>query len=218
MSDYIKLLPKHLIKRYKSWKLTEYQKNKSWFNKVALKTEKPKAMIISCCDSRTNAILIFKAYNGEFFVHSNIANLVPPYKTNGDSYGTSAAVEYAVKSLKISNIIIMGHSNCGGIRNGYKLFQNKKNFKNLIFLKKWLHFLKPAFKKIIKKHHNFSNQKMIKELEKESIIISINNLKKFPFIKKLIINKRLVIHGVWHDIRSGNIESLDPKTMNFIKI
>ena len=76
---------------------------------------------------------MFGADIGEFFIHRNIANLVPPYNTDGDHHGTSAAVEYAVKTLHVSNIIILGHSHCGGIRNGYKLFSSDEISNDSIF-------------------------------------------------------------------------------------
>ena len=103
----IKILPSYLIKRYKGWKATGYEENKSWYNKIALEGQNPRAMVVSCCDSRIHVTSMFGADNGEFFIHRNIANLVPPYDPDGDHHGTSAAVEYAVKTLHISHIYLI---------------------------------------------------------------------------------------------------------------
>ena len=150
MSNYIKFLPNYLIKKYRGWKETIYEDNKSWYNKISKEGQKPSSMVISCCDSRIHVTSIFGADNGEFFIHRNIANLVPPFNPNGDHHGTSAAVEYAVKILKVSNIIIMGHSKCGGINNGYHLCNGNFNNKvETIFMDKWLNILQPAFKKVL---------------------------------------------------------------------
>jgi carbonic anhydrase len=73
-------------------------------------------MVISCCDSRVHVTSIFGADEGEFFIHRNIANLVPPYNPDGEYHGTSAAVEYAVTSLGVAHIVVLGHSNCGGVK------------------------------------------------------------------------------------------------------
>ena len=176
-------------------------------------------MVISCCDSRIHVTSIFGADSGEFFIHRNIANLVPPYNPNGDHHGTSAAVEYAVKILKVSNIIIMGHSKCGGINNGYHLC--KGNFNNkleTIFMDKWLNILKPAFKKVLSNNKNITDEVGIEILEKESIKTSLNNLIKFPFIKSSLDKQELALHGLWHDIGTGSIESLDPISLKFVKI
>ena len=218
MSEFINFLPAYLIKRYKEWKATGYEDNKSWYNKIASEGQNPSTMIISCCDARIHVTSIFGADSGEFFIHRNIANLVPPYNPNGDHHGTSAAVEYAVKTLKVSNIIVMGHSKCGGINKGYYLSKGENNSEKTIFVEKWLSILESSYKNVINKNKKISDHLGINALEKESIKTSINNLIEFPFINILLKNKELVLHGLWHDIGTGEIESLDPVTLNFIKI
>tara|TARA_B110000014_G_C20064584_1_gene554717 strand:- start:9 stop:665 length:657 start_codon:yes stop_codon:yes gene_type:complete len=218
MSDYIKFLPSYLIKRYKNWKLTGYKKNRLWFNKIAIDGQNPSTMIISCCDSRIHVTSIFGEDKGEFFIHRNIANLVPPYNPDGDHHGTSAAVEYAVKILKVSQIIILGHSKCGGINSGYFLYKKGNSSKKNIFIDKWLNILNPSVKKILSNNKSTSIAEEIQELEKESIKTSLQNLNNFPFIAKAITNKKLILYGLWHDIGSGNLECLDPISYNFIKL
>ena len=218
MSKHINFLSPYLIKRYKGWKATGYEDNKSWYNKIASEGQSPSTMVISCCDSRIHVTSILGADNGEFFIHRNIANLVPPYNPNGDHHGTSAAVEYAIKELKVFNIIIMGHSKCGGIKSGYHLCKNNKKLKDTIFIDKWLNILKPAFQKVLEINKDINDVQGIKMLEKESVVVSINNLLDFPFVKEAVDKNLLTIHGVWHDIKTGNIESLDPKSLKFLKI
>tara|TARA_B110000116_G_scaffold271823_1_gene293845 strand:- start:26 stop:682 length:657 start_codon:yes stop_codon:yes gene_type:complete len=218
MSNHIKFLPTYLIKRYQQWKTTGYEENKSWFQKIAKEGQNPSTMFISCCDSRLHVTSLFGADNGEFFIHRNIANLVPPYNPSGDHHGTSAAVEYAIKELNISKIIIIGHSQCGGIKNGYYLCKNQETSRKTIFIDKWLNILKPAFTKVLHENQNISDNEGINNLEKESIKVSINNLIDFPFVKEAIHKNLLIIHGVWHDIGTGRIESLDPKSLEFTKI
>ena len=111
-----KPLPTYLIQRYHGWKATTFTENASWYRRLADDGQRPRAMVISCCDSRVHVTSIFGAEQGEFFIHRNIANLVPPYQPDGDHHGTSAAVEYAVKYLKVSNILVLGHSSCGGVQ------------------------------------------------------------------------------------------------------
>ena len=217
MSKNIKILPNYLINRYKVWKETKYEENKSWYKKISSAGQNPKAMVISCCDSRIHVTSMFGSDNGEFFIHRNIANLIPPYNPNGDHHGTSAAVEYAVKTLDISHIIILGHSNCGGIASGYRLCKNHPNSDKLIFVNKWLNILKPAYKNISKTDVK-SDQEGIKKLEKESIKISLKNLTDFPFIQDVLTKNELILHGLWHDIASGTLQMLDSKSMKFISI
>ena len=168
-------------------------------------------MVISCCDSRIHATSIFGADEGEFFIHRNIANLVPPYSPDGENHGTSAAIEYAIKELKVQHLIILGHKDCGGIKYGHNMHSSSANT-NYEFINKWLSILLPAYNKIQK---DISEQKQINQLEQESIKVSINNLFSFPFIKKAIDENNLSIHGLIHDIGSGNLKFLNPVHRRF---
>ena len=211
MTNKISLPPKFLIERYKKWKSNEYSKNEIQLRKLASSGQSPSTMVISCCDSRIHATSIFGADEGEFFIHRNIANLVPIYSPDGENHGTSAAIEYAIKELKVQHLIILGHKDCGGIKNGYYIHSNSTNPK-YEFINKWLSILLPAYNKIQK---DISEQKQINQLEEESIKVSINNLFSFPFIKNAIDENHLSIHGLIHDIGSGNLKFLNPVTENF---
>jgi carbonic anhydrase len=158
---------------------------------------------------------MFGAETGEFFIHRNIANLIPPYNPDGDHHGTSAAIEFAVSALEIPNIIILGHSNCGGIKNGYYLCKGENNNNDLIFVNKWLNILQPAYDSL---NQLSDDNQMISQLEKESIKVSIKNLLDFPFIQQALDSKQLSIHGLWNDIGSGELEILVPETMMFKSI
>ena len=109
-------LPEYLSRRYHGWKATSYAENRSWYRRLAEGGQHPRAMVISCCDSRVHVTSIFGADQGEFFIHRNIANLVPPYEPDGEPHGTSATVEFAVTSLKVAHLIVLGHSSCGGVK------------------------------------------------------------------------------------------------------
>ena len=204
-------LPEFLVSRYKKWKSTSYLDNQNHFKKLASFGQSPQTMVISCCDSRIHATSIFGADAGEFFIHRNIANLIPPYSPDGENHGTSAAIEYATKELKVKHLIILGHTDCGGIKSGHNLHSNTSK-PNYEFINKWLNILLPAYNKIDK---NVSKKKQIKKLEEESIKISINNLFGFPYIKKTVEEKKLSIHGLIHDIGNGELKFLNPLTEDF---
>ncbi len=207
-------LPKFLVNRYKKWISGPYLTKATKLKKLVSNGQKPSSMIISCCDSRVHATSIFGADVGEFFIHRNIANLIPPYKPDNENHGTSAAIEYATKELKIKYLIIMGHTDCGGIKSGHNLYSNKYN-KDYEFINKWLSILQPAYNKIKK---NTSEKNQIYKLGEESIKVSICNLLTFPYIKKSVENKTLSIHGLMHNIGSGELKFLNPITENFENI
>ena len=88
----VRPLPSFLVQRYNGWKATTYAENSAWYRRLAEEGQRPRAMVISCCDSRVHVTSIFGADQGEFFIHRNVANLVPPYEPDGDHHGTSATV------------------------------------------------------------------------------------------------------------------------------
>jgi carbonic anhydrase len=205
-------LPNKIINKYKKWKTDTFIKNKATYKKLALEGQSPIAMIISCCDSRVHATSMFGAETGEFFIHRNIANLIPPYNPDGDHHGTSAAIEFAVCALKIPHIIVLGHSNCGGIKNGYHLCKGDQSNEELQFVNKWLDILKPAYDMLVQLP---DEKAMISMLEKQSIINSIQNLSEFPFVQKALNSNEISIHGLWNNIGTGELEMLNPKSMLF---
>ena len=208
-------MPDYLVQRYYGWKATTYANNKSWFHKLAKDGQYPRAMIISCCDSRVHVTSIFGSDAGEFFIHRNIANLVPPFKKDEDYHGTSAAIEYAVKSLKIPHIIVLGHSTCGGVKASYDYFSgNNPSLKEESnFVASWLEILRPSFNSV---SNELSDEHKITKLEKEAVLTSVKNLTTFPFIKEALKEGSLSIHGLWHNIGTGELMSYDNKTNDFI--
>ena len=209
-----KHLPHKLLKQFQKWKSTKFEEYKDLHKKLSEEGQSPEAMIVSCCDSRVNPTSIFDANIGQFFIHRNIANLVPPCEIDIDHSGTSATLEYAIENLKISHLIILGHSNCGGIRGGYELY--KKDLlgadNNSSFLQKWLKLLLPAIKNLDK---DWPSKEAISELEKLSIVTSLNNVLTYPFALKAFENNKLSIYGLWHNISSGDLEQYNPETKTF---
>ena len=213
----LKPLPEYLVQRYYGWKATTFANNKSWYHKLAEDGQHPRAMIISCCDSRVHVTSIFGSDAGEFFIHRNIANLVPPFKEDQDYHGTSAAIEYAVKTLKIPHIIVLGHSTCGGVQSSFDYFSgnNSNLHKDSSFVASWLEILRPSYEKI---SSDLSESEKIKLLEKSTVLTSIENLTTFPFIKEAIKNETISLHGLWHDIGTGDLMFFDNKLNQFILV
>ena len=197
-------LPKFLKNRYNVWKATSYLQNEKNIKKLAKLGQKPKAMIISCCDSRVNVSSIFGAKEGDFFIHRNIANIIPSYGSTKTDHSTFATIEYAIKELKVPNFIVLGHTKCGGIKAGHSQHMKGRN-KKYQFINSWLSNLHTAYKNIPKK---LSVENQINFLEEENIRVSVHNLLQFPIVKKMVKNKKLSIFGLIYDISSGDIKSL----------
>lgn len=217
--DQAKPLPSYLIKRYQGWKATSYADNKVWYRRLADEGQHPRAMVISCCDSRVHVTSIFGADQGEFFIHRNIANLVPPYAPDGDHHGTSAAVEFAVTALKVPHLIVLGHSSCGGVSGCYDMCSGKapELEKKSSFVGRWMDILRPGYNRV-KKMNLKDEAEERRQLEKAAVVVSLENLMTFPFVKSAIDSETMSIHGLWTDIGEGGLQHYDPESGMFVDV
>ena len=204
-------LPDFLINQYKDWKENIFQKNQDLYQNLENKGQKPKAMIISCCDSRVDANQIFAVNPGDFFIHRNVANLIPDLNINNTNHEITTSIDYAILTLKISRIIILGHSNCGGIDYAFNKFSDNNN-ESETSLDNWIQSIKFSYDKVDKSQ---SKTDAIKSLEKESIINSIKNLKNYKKIDKLILDNKLQIHGLYFELITGKITQYDESSKKF---
>ena len=209
-------LPEYLIRRFQGWKATTFEENKGWYRRLADEGQRPRAMVISCCDSRVHVTAIFGADQGEFFIHRNIANLVPPYEPDGEHHGTSAALEYAVNALNVSHLIILGHSGCGGVRGCYDMCsgQAPELEEKTSFVGRWMDILRPGFERL----EDGDETARVAQLEKEAVLVSLDNLMTFPFVRAAVEADRLSLHGLWNDIGDGGLEQYDAETGTFQRI
>ena len=213
-----KPLPTYLTKRFHGWKAADYEENRAWYARLATEGQRPRAMVISCCDSRVHVTSIFGAETGEFFIHRNIANLVPPYAPDEDHHGTSAAIEYAVNHLHVSNIIIVGHSICGGVRGCYDMCTGAAPAleEKTSFIGRWMDILRPGFE--IVKDQPGGEEAVVRALEKECVVLGLRNLMTFPFVAAAVEAGDLDLHGLWNDIRNGGLECYEAETGTFVPV
>ena len=210
-------LPSYLVQRFQGWKATTYADNQSWYRNLAEHGQHPRAMVISCCDSRVHVTSIFGADQGEFFLHRNIANLVPPYKPDGQQHGTSAALEYAVTALKVAHVIVMGHSNCGGVQGCLDMCSGKapQLEEKSSFVGRWMDILRPGYERV-RDIKDIDEQRHA--LEKQAVLVSLENLMSFPFVVEAIKGGTLSLHGLWHDIGEGGVAQYNAETGVFEEV
>jgi len=210
-------LPNYLVQRYRGWKATTYADNKAWYHHLVEEGQHPRAMIISCCDSRVHVTSIFGADQGEFFIHRNIANLVPPYEPDGNKHGTSAAIEYAVTALKVAHIVVVGHSNCGGVKGCHDMCAGKapELEEKSSFVGRWMDTLRPGYEKV---KDIADEAERTRALEYEGVKTSLENLMSFPFVQSAVKAEALTLHGLWNDIAEGALEQFDAETDRFVPV
>lgn len=206
--DQAKALPQYLVSRYHGWKATSYTENRAWYRRLAEDGQRPRAMIIACCDSRVHVTSIFGADSGEFFTHRNIANLIPAYAPDGEPHGTSAAIEYAVNTLKVAHLIVLGHTSCGGVAGCHAMCSGHapELEERSSFIGRWMDILRPGYDRI----SDLPADEQVAALEQAAVVISLENVMTFPFVKVAVEEERMTLHGLLHDISSGDLLQYQP--------
>ena len=174
--------------------------------------QKPQALLIGCCDSRVDPALVTDSSQGDLFILRNIANLVPPYLKNDDYHGVSSSIEYAVCHLEVSDIIVFGHSNCGGIEALMESAQGKNAGE---FIGKWVNIAASARDKVLQEMPDETPEKQTRACEKEAILVSLRNLMTFPWVKERVAKGQLSLHGWYYNMGTGQLRYYNQLTGEF---
>lgn len=212
--DKIRPLPDFLVDRYKDWSTAGYEDHQELYKDLVENGQHPRGMIISCCDSRVQMSSIFDAAPGDFFIHRNIANLVPPYDPDSTLHGTDAAIEYAVTALKVPHLIVVGHSQCGGVAGCHAMCSGEapQLEEPTSFVGRWIETLRPGFERI---DRDQSKDAQLRALEFQAVIVSLENLLSYPFVRAARDAGALELHGLWTDIGAGKLYQYDAETKQF---
>lgn len=207
----VSVFPARLLAGYRSFRTVRYPSLDARYRALALDGQSPSTMLIGCCDSRVPPEAIFDIGPGEMFVARNVANLVPPYTPDTRHHGTSAALEFAVLALKVSDIVVMGHGRCGGIAaalgDGERLSPGD-------FIGQWMELARGTAEDV-KADPAIAPEDMQRVLEHEMVKTSLVNLMTFPFIRRNVERGALDLHGAWFDILEGELHVLDRATGRF---
>jgi carbonic anhydrase len=189
-----------LIEGFKSFRETYYEGKPDFYRTLVEKGQSPDVMVIACSDSRVNPSIIAKAEPGELFIVRNVANLVPPYEPDNRYHGTSAAIEFAVRELNVEDIIVLGHSHCGGIE---CLCGDHADTADREFIDDWMSIADQA------RDDSLQGEARLRHVEREVVKVSLNNLLTFPWVKSRVDDGRLQLHGWWFDLEAGDLLSYE---------
>jgi len=167
-------------------------------------TQKPRAMVITCCDSRIELGSLFNVAPGDLFVVRNVANIIPLPENDHASHGVSAALEFAVKFLHIEHIIILGHSNCGGIAS---LCHHTGSTE---YIDQWMKHIHEAYKDLAPHHED--ETKLLHALEKHNVVLGLKRLQEFSWIRDAIKEETLSIHGWYFDFKTATLSAYQEGT------
>ena len=190
-----------------------FQEQRATYEALVDHGQKPKVALIACSDSRVDPAVVLQADPGDLFIVRNVANLVPPYERDGHYHGTSAALEYAVQHLEVGHVVVLGHAYCGGIRS---LFEERaRNGEGNGFVPPWMSLVRSAFLRIEGTMPDAPEDLKARVCEQSAVLVSLENLMTFPFIRQRVGERRLRLHGWYIDIRACALHVYDPIQQHF---
>jgi carbonic anhydrase len=188
-----------IINGYKSFRKKYASGDNHLMQRLSAKGQSPEIMMIACCDSRVDPALLLQCEPGDLFVVRNVANIVPPYESDGTHHGTSAALEFGICYLKVKHLIILGHSQCGGM----EALMTSGNLPQDDFISNWVDLA------------SVKGDSSVDACAKSSLIHSYDNCLTFPWIQKRVNAGNLIIHLWFFDIKSSEIYTYQAEQAKF---
>jgi carbonic anhydrase len=192
-----------LLAGYRRFRAKGWPEQRRVFESLADLGQRPQALVIGCVDSRVDPTQIFDAAPGELLTVRNVANLVPPYAPDVAYHGTSAALEFGVRVLGVSHLVVLGHGMCGGVQ---ALLDGAPE-QARDFVAPWMSMADAVRVRAMRLADAEQRQEYA---EREIIRLSLGNLLSFPWIAEPVAAGTLTLHGAWFSIRSGNLVILRP--------
>jgi len=205
----------NLFDGVKEFNSRDFLEHKALFENLG-KKQSPHTLFIGCSDSRVVPSLITSTLPGELFVIRNIANIIPFYRESTEFLATTSAIEFAVKVLNVSNILVCGHSNCGGCK---ALFSDAAMMSEIPHTKKWLELAKSVKEKVEQDpelNHDHAKREWV--TEQLNIIEQLKHLLSYPYIKEKYLKGEINLLGWYYMIETGEIFNYNIQEKKFIKI
>jgi carbonic anhydrase len=193
---------KKFIAGYKRFHDNYFVGNQELFDRLK-EGQNPSAMVIACSDSRVDPAILLDCQPGDLFMVRNVANLVPPYERGAGLHGVSTALEFGVGVLGVSHLIVLGHSSCGGVR---ALMDGTQGD----FMGNWVNIAARAKQRVLAEFPDASTQEQCHACEEASILVSLENLLTFPWIRERVESSQLTLHGWYFNIDSGDLVAYNP--------
>lgn len=198
---------KKFISGFKRFRNSYFGPDQQLFGELK-RGQNPSTLIIACSDSRVDPAILLDCEPGDLFMVRNVANLVPPYEKGAGLHGVSTALEFAVCSLKVRHIIVLGHRQCGGIR---ALVQGAEGE----FIPGWVNIAARAKARVLAEMPGADAHDQLCACEEEAIKVSMENLLTFPWIRERVNGGELTLHGWYFNIETGDLDIFDASSNRF---
>lgn len=205
---------KNLYKALKQFKEQDYKENKDLYESLS-EIQTPHTLFVGCSDSRVSPERLLQAYPGEIFHIRNIANIVPPAGQSVKYASTTSAIEYAVEVLDVKNIIICGHSNCGGCAAS---INPPENIEELPYTSIWISQLESLRQQVSKELPDEDMTVKANRLEKLNVIQQLSNLMTYENIRDRVEKNQITLNGWHYSIGDGVISIFNEEENEFIEL
>lgn len=200
-----------LLAGVKAFQRDVYPQHRELFEDLAV-SQAPRALFITCADSRVVPTMMTQTRPGELFLCRNAGNMVPPYgEVNG---GVSATIEYAVAVLNVPHIIICGHSDCGAV----KALLHPEKLESLPTVKSWLGYGERARRIVTENYSELKGEAMIRALTEENVVAQLENLRTHPSVAARVARGALSLHGWYYNIGRGAVDVFDAEQRRFVPV
>ena len=202
-----------LIKGVHKFRDDQFGNYRKLFRKLSQEGQNPHTLFITCSDSRVLAELITQSKPGDLFVVKNVGNIVPPSNVRGDTNSTAAAIEFAVENLRVSDIVICGHSQCGAIS---ALLGELPVPDSQPHLRDWLKLAAPVLDTLKNDYSNFhSLDERSNAAAEENVLFGLDNLHSYACVQNRLMDGSLRLHGWFFEIATAELFVYNPETRQF---
>lgn len=205
-------IPLNLVEGFQRFREQHFERNDSLYQQLVKEGQTPKTLVVACCDSRVDPALVLDCAPGDLFVVRNVANLVPPSESRAGHHGTTAAIEYAIRILAVEHIIVLGHAHCGGINTLVKTggVNNPDSY-----MADWMCLAESARASVMADMPDATPEQQMRACEQRAILVSLENLMTFSWVRERVASGALTLHGWYFDIEHGRLLHFNAATNRF---
>jgi carbonic anhydrase len=204
-----------LVRGYRRYRDGEYQNSRPLIEDLVAGGQRPEIAVVACSDSRVDPAILFQADPGDLFMVRNVANLVPPMEEGGTYHGTSAALEFAVLGLGVRHVVVLGHAHCGGVKHMMESHSGNVKFD---YVTPWVSMLSAAHRRVLATMSRADEAERVRACEQNAVLVSLENLTTFPWVRERIEAGDLQLHGLYVDIAGPSLSAYDWEAGKFMAV
>jgi carbonic anhydrase len=206
-------VPEHLIEGLRRFRRETFPRYREHYRRLVEDGQRPSTLFIGCADSRVVPDLLMDTGPGELFIVRNMGAFVPPFEADRGFHGTSAAIEYAVLSLAVTDIVVCGHSHCGAVQALYA-----PPNADTPHIQRWLELGEEARVPEAGDEDAPPSRELLHRTEQRSVALQVGRLLSYPMVRERVEAGSLSLHGWLYVIEDGQVLALDVEGESFVPL